>query len=602
MTGPWQGWSPHEAGALNRIAGRRARCGNMNAPCNLGEYISDRPQNNHVRFTDVSGNPLVGADVRVYQATTGPGYGGKTFDTTADLFYTTDANGYVHLPQNPFVSGAMKELIFRVQQNGNVWYRFFEVPAMNIEYWKGNTVDAYYAVPLPAPGSAQEIAVYGYETEIADGDTTPSAADHTEFGAVDVNGGSVTRQYVVKNLGGTRLRTTGSRAMIVGPNASDFTLLSVPSSINVGALSTFQVKFDPKGAGLRRATIQITNDDANEGVYEFSIQGTGVGTPFASLAGGALQLTGTPGDDRLSVSWNGGKVQVMLNDLVEELPAGIVGSIQVAGGIGEDALSFNGASGSDIPVHLLAAGLERYFVNSGRLSVPSLLTGADAVFEVAGDARVTFAASQTFRSLRIDDTATVELSASGAKLIHVDELTVADAARLDLHDNALVIDTDAVTRDAMLDAVSSLVGRARNSVAGPWRGSGITSAAAANDAMRGLAAVLIGDDVWVKYAFNGDVNLDGRINADDYFAIDSGFLTPPENPHYADGDFNYDKRINADDYFLIDSAFLGQDASSASAFANAETTVQRTSAASAADVSEPVRKRKTRRYSSVRIF
>jgi hypothetical protein len=27
---------------------------------------------------------------------------------------------------------------------------------------------------------------------------------------------------------------------------------------------------------------------------------------------------------------------------------------------------------------------------------------------------------------------------------------------------------------------------------------------------------------------------------------------------YASGDFNYDGKINADDYFLIDSAFLGQ--------------------------------------------
>ena len=62
----------------------------------------------------------------------------------------------------------------------------------------------------------------------------------------------------------------------------------------------------------------------------------------------------------------------------------------------------------------------------------------------------------------------------------------------------------------------------------------------------------------VRFTYNGDGNVDGRVNADDYFLIDSGFLERPANPPYARGDFNFDDAINADDYFLIDSAFLGQ--------------------------------------------
>jgi hypothetical protein len=65
-------------------------------------------------------------------------------------------------------------------------------------------------------------------------------------------------------------------------------------------------------------------------------------------------------------------------------------------------------------------------------------------------------------------------------------------------------------------------------------------------------------DVVVKYTYNGDATLDDKVNADDYFRIDSGFLDQPANPLYAQGDFNYDDRITADDYFLIDSAFLSQ--------------------------------------------
>ena len=555
MTGPWRGWSPHEAGALNRIAGLRARCGNMNAPCNLGEYINDRPQNNHVRFTNAAGQPLVGADVRVYQATTGPGYGGKTFDNTPDLFYTTDASGYAHLPQNPFVSGAIKELIFRVEHNGNVWYRFFEAAAMNIEYWKGNTLDAKYTIALPTPGSPQEIAVYGYETEIADGDTTPSPADHTDFGSVDVNGGSVTRQFVVKNLGATRLRTTGSRATIVGAHAADFTLLSVPGSVDVGALSTFQVKFDPKAPGLRRATIRITSEDADEGVYEFDVQGVGVGTPFATLSGGTLLLTDTPGDDRLSVSWNAGKVQVMFNDLVQEFAAPVTG-IQFAAGTGDDSFSFNGAPGSTA-INFVGNGIERYFLNSGSLVVPGFLSGFNGDFEVGGNAHVAFGQSQVFQSLRLHGSGAVELAPGGGKLFDVNALSIEDDARLDLQDNEFAIDTDAATRDGVLAAVHRWIASARNATKGPWLGNGITSSAAANDPLRGLASGIVDDHVWIKYTYNGDANLDGRITSDDYFRIDSGFLKGGGGG-WRNGDFNYDGTINSDDYFLIDSAFLGQ--------------------------------------------
>ncbi|MCY2955065.1 MAG: carbohydrate-binding protein [Planctomycetota bacterium] len=63
-------------------------------------------------------------------------------------------------------------------------------------------------------------------------------------------------------------------------------------------------------------------------------------------------------------------------------------------------------------------------------------------------------------------------------------------------------------------------------------------------------------DVLVKYTWDGDANLDGLINADDYFQIDSGFIT--QKGGWYNGDFNYDNTVNADDYFLIDSAFIGQ--------------------------------------------
>jgi hypothetical protein len=158
MSGPYGfAWSPYEAAALNLIAGQRAVCGNYNAPCNLGVFLNDLPENNHLRFIDAEGRPLGGADVRIYQATGGPGWYGKTFDDTPDLYFTAGADGYVHLPRNPFSSGPIEHylgnstavIILRVEHNFGVWYRFLEVSEFNMAYWSGRTTDAFYSRTLP---------------------------------------------------------------------------------------------------------------------------------------------------------------------------------------------------------------------------------------------------------------------------------------------------------------------------------------------------------------------------------------------------------------------------------------------------------------------
>src|SRR2546423_12949700 len=60
-------------------------------------------------------------------------------------------------------------------------------------------------------------------------------------------------------------------------------------------------------------------------------------------------------------------------------------------------------------------------------------------------------------------------------------------------------------------------------------------------------------DALVGYTWGGDANLDGVLNGDDYFAIDSHFNQSGTVFGYANGDFNYDGDINGDDYFIIDS-------------------------------------------------
>ena len=60
-------------------------------------------------------------------------------------------------------------------------------------------------------------------------------------------------------------------------------------------------------------------------------------------------------------------------------------------------------------------------------------------------------------------------------------------------------------------------------------------------------------DALVMYTWGGDANLDGTLNGDDYFQIDSHFNQDGTIFGYFNGDFNYDGSINGDDYFIIDS-------------------------------------------------
>jgi hypothetical protein len=60
----------------------------------------------------------------------------------------------------------------------------------------------------------------------------------------------------------------------------------------------------------------------------------------------------------------------------------------------------------------------------------------------------------------------------------------------------------------------------------------------------------------VKCTWNGDADLTGNVDANDYFLIDKGFAVGLSG--YANGDFDYSGVVDANDYFLIDSARASQ--------------------------------------------
>lgn len=115
-----------------------------------------------------------------------------------------------------------------------------------------------------------EIEVRGNGVAIIDGDTTPSAADWTDFGSTNL-----TRTFTILNsdIGGLSI----GAITISGAHAGDFSVTTLPSNtVATSSSTTFVITFNPTLAGTRSAMVSIANNDTDEGPYDFAIQGTGV--------------------------------------------------------------------------------------------------------------------------------------------------------------------------------------------------------------------------------------------------------------------------------------------------------------------------------------
>ena len=129
---------------------------------------------------------------------------------------------------------------------------------------------------LNASGTGPEIVVVNNGALLTTGDTTPSFADGTDFGVVNI-GTPVTRVYDIYNYGTTSL-TLGT-VSVSGPQSADFAVTAQPlGSVAGGGSTSFTVRFTPSGLGRRSATISFSNNDTNENPFTFAIQGSGLST------------------------------------------------------------------------------------------------------------------------------------------------------------------------------------------------------------------------------------------------------------------------------------------------------------------------------------
>lgn len=127
--------------------------------------------------------------------------------------------------------------------------------------------------PIAPPGSAHMLCLGTNGVVIVDGDITPSTGDGTDFGFAALSGGVVLHAFTITNSGTSDLIISG--AMTIGASATDFSVLAFPAKVSPGGHSNLVVRFDPAAAGLRTATIILTNNDVTSNPYDFTVQGVG---------------------------------------------------------------------------------------------------------------------------------------------------------------------------------------------------------------------------------------------------------------------------------------------------------------------------------------
>jgi surface protein len=183
----------------------------------------------------------------------------------------------------------------------------------------GNTATATQIVTV---NTTREINVVGNGVSILDGDGIPDTADDTDFGIVGL---TRTVTYTIQNTGTDAITITS-----ITSNNLDFVVSNAPITAAAAGIATFDVTFTPTIPSSQTATITINNNDCDEGVYDFVVQGR-KSSPIPPLAAPAIPtgFTATAvSTTQINLNWtattsNATEYQIFQNGvLIATLPLG----------------------------------------------------------------------------------------------------------------------------------------------------------------------------------------------------------------------------------------------------------------------------------------
>jgi hypothetical protein len=163
--------------------------------------------------------------------------------------------------------------------------------------------------------SNPEVNVQGNSVNIPLNNTAISALNNTDFGTTNT-GTSVNKTFLIQNTGTGALVI--SSLFISGTNAGDFTFVNAPVyplTIAAGASQSFTVSFNPAFVGTRSATVSVNNNDYNENLYDFAIQGVGAVAEINLQGNNTNIISGSNG---VNPSNNTDFGSIILNNLISK--------------------------------------------------------------------------------------------------------------------------------------------------------------------------------------------------------------------------------------------------------------------------------------------
>ncbi|CAN5631500.1 hypothetical protein BH09PLA1_BH09PLA1_33670 [soil metagenome] len=355
------------------------------------------------------------------------------------------------------------------------------------------------------------------------------------------------------NAAGSGITTQAGGNPIVN-NAVESWLMTA----HVGTAANETIRIAPNGA----LTNVFVNNVTATPTYSF----TTAAIPLLTVDGGA-------GDDVMVVDFSSGS-PLPVNGLNWIGGADVNGdTLRVIGEFSTDTFQFSATAltrSSPLSPTVNVSGNEIFDLQKGAYTA---FTDINSGLIASASTTVTLSANQHMRLTTVNTGALVRLSSSGSRVLVTGALSITGTGRLDIFNNALIVD---YTGGTPISSVESMVSSAR--AGGPWTGNGLISSNArvqdpkntglgvieATDykTVYGPGAAFFGQSidtsaVLVMYTYYGDTDFNGVVNFDDYSRTDTGFGLG--NSGWFNGDFDLNGTVNFDDYSLIDLAFNTQE-------------------------------------------
>ena len=387
---------------------------------------------------------------------------------------------------------------------------------------------------------------------------------------IDITTNSVT------TLGGLFLVTV-SQTEVLRVDAGDGSdTINVNSATSAMPVSVFGGNGDDVLTVASASNGAITYDGAtgtNTAVFN-----TSGGADDLTIAGGTVVLMGRSlgqtNVQRLVVNTWGGFDHIAIS------ATPIADAVTINAGDGNDTLTIT----ANVPPTIFNGGLLssdydllEVFTGVYNFDSDAKLSTANLVVNIALSGQVNFNSTQHIDTLNVAGRAT--LTAGGNKVLSLKSLSV--TGKLDLTNNDLIVNYAGTSplgtwNGSNYTGIAGMIQTGFNG--GAWDQNGLITSL--NDSLIGVyaglgaaeSADILGitgtqTEVWsgetvdatcvlVKFTYIGDADLNGELNGDDYFYLDSHVLQSGSVFLWHNGDYDYTGEINGDDYFYLDSSIL----------------------------------------------